>query len=500
MIRKQLIRLLVATLAVAVPLVAVLAFSVSGTGVAQAAPAVFNPAVVDDGGDGSGPCVEGSNTLRCAITYANAHTFTNVRFAPGLPAVLLQTALPTITGEGTWIDGHDLSNGCVCPRIDASLAGSWTGDNGLTISANAVTISNMKIVNIPSGADISIMGGKNNEISHDYLGILPNATQCGGTQATVGVEVANDRAGSGSPSNGTAYIFANTISCHGGSGVEVVNSNYVYVGTQRDNNTSPGNNIGTTANGVGAAGNGYAGVRIAVNSDQVKVTNNQIAYNASGGVIIQDGSNMSVINNRLSANYWGLAISGGITESIEFNKIGTSPDGTSPMPNTHEGIIIYGGSGLYLSANLVAYNGAAGIAVTGNSTHASIGNNEIRNNGGLPIDLGNDGATLNGSRSLPGPNNWLPYPTGTFNGTGFFGNACPNCIVYIFKAIGNPAGPGGGGIVQAIGQADGSGNWQRTTPAGLTGLNASFTATDAGGNTSEMSPQKIYLYLPLIRR
>ena len=496
MTRKQLIRLCTATLAVAV-----LALSVSGTGLARAATCP-QCIVVDDGGD-TGACDPNTYTLhilRCAIIYANTHAGTWIRFAPGLQAVLLQSALPTITGDSTWIDGHDLSNGCVCPRIDGLFASPWTG-NALTINASFVTISNIRIVNIPADADIAVTGGIDTAIAYDYLGLLPTATQCGGqAQSTVGVEVAHLRTGSAGSDHGTAYIYANTISCHGGSGVEVVDSNYVYVGTQRDNNTSPGNNIGTTANGVGAAGNGYAGVRVAVNSDQVKVTNNQIAYNASGGVIIQDGSNMSVINNRLSANYWGLAISGGITESIEFNKIGTSPDGTSPMPNAHEGIIIYGGSGLYLSANLVAYNGAAGIAVLGNNTHAQIGNNEIRNNGGLPIDLGNDGATINGSRSLPGPNNWLPYPTGTFNGTGFFGNACPNCIVYIFKAIGNPAGPGGGGIVQAIGQADGSGNWQRTTPAGLTGLNASFTATDAGGNTSEMSPQKIYLYLPLIRR
>ena len=491
---KQLVRFFAVTLAIAV-----LALSVPGAGMAQAAPGVFNPGLVDDGGDGSAACVQGSNTLRCAITYANTHPFTNIRFASGIVAILLQTALPTISGDGTWIDGS-ISGGCGCPRIDGLLSSSGTGDNGLTISANAVTVSYMTIVNIPSGADISIVAGKNNEISHDFLGIRSNATQCNGTQATAGVEVANDIAGSGSPSNGTAYIFGNVISCHGGSGVEIVGSNYVYVGTQRDNATSTGNNIGATPNGLSAAGNGYAGVRIAVNSNQIRVQNNQIDNNSSGGVIIEESSNVSVIDNGLAANYWGIAVSGGITESIEFNKIGTSPDGSLPRPNLHEGVIVYNFSSVYLSNNLVAYNGAAGIVVLGDQSHALIGNNEIRNNGGLPIDLGQDGATTNGTHVGAGPNNWLPYPYGTYNGTGFFGTACANCIVYIFEAIGNPAGPGGGGIVRAITQADGSGNWQQTTPAGLKGSNVSFTASDAGGNTSEMSPQKIYLFLPLLRR
>ena len=372
--------------------------------------------------------------LRCAIVYANANAFTTIHFTSGLPAVLLQTALPTITGDGTWIDGQDING----PRIDASLAGSWTGNNGLTINASYVTISNIKIVNIPAGgADISIVGGAHTDISNDYLGILPGATQCGGTQSTVGVEVANYLAGSAGNYNGTAYIYANRISCHGGSGIEVVGSNYVYIGVGRDGNTPSGNNIGTTSNGVGAAGNGYAGVRVAVNSDQVTVRNNRIAYNANGGIIV-DGTNINVLFNTLSANYWGLAISGGSTQTIVGNNIGTNLSGTLSLPNTHEGILISGGSGLFLSDNSVAYNGAAGIAVIGNSTHADMQNNNIYRNGGLPIDLGNDGHTPNGLFP-PGPNNWLWYPVVTsFSGSIVLGTACGSCNVYVFQALGNP--------------------------------------------------------------
>ncbi len=485
-----------------VTLLAVILFGVNapvladGPHRAPAAPA--STIVVDDSSDAS-VCTT-SLTLRCAITFANANPGTWIRFAPGLPAVLLQSALPTITGDFTWIDGHDLSNGCVCPRIDALFASSWTGNNGLTINANFVTISNMRIVNIPAGADVSIIGGKDIEISYDLLGILPGATQCSGSQSTVGVDVVNNRAGSaGSNDNGVAYIYANTISCHGGSGVEVVNSNYVYVGMERNDITSFGNNIGTTSDGTRAAGNGYAGVRVAVNSDQVTIRTNLIAHNANGGVTV-DGTNIDVSYNTLSANYWGLAISGGSTQSIIGNNIGTSADGLLPWPNAHEGILISGGSGLFLSDNLVAYNRAAGIAVIGNSTQALLENSEIYRNGGLPIDLGDDGATINGSHGSTGPNHWLEYPIVTaFSGSLVQGTTCPSCAVYIFKAIGNPAAPGGGGILQTNTWANSSGQWSVNLPSGLTRLDVTFTTFDAGGNSSEMSPRP-QVFLPLISR
>ena len=464
--------------------------------VAQAAPA--NTTVVVDDSSDSASC-SGSTTLRCAITFANANPFTNIRFAPGLAAVLLTGPLPTITGDGTWIDGHDISNGCVCPRLDGAFWGDVTG-NVLTINASYVTISNIIVVNTPSGgADIAIIGGTHNDISSDDLGLRPGATQCPAFASTVGVEVVGDNTGSAGNYNGVAYIYGDTISCHGGSGVEVVSSNYVYVGTQRDGTTPSGNNIGTTSDGTGAAGNGYAGVRVA-NSDQVTIRSNLIAHNANGGVTV-DGTNVDVSFNTLSANYWGLAIAGGMTDTIIGNTVGKSADGLSALPNTHEGIFISGGTGLFFSDNVVANNGGAGIAVIGNATQALIENNNIANNGGLPIDLGDDGATPNGSKFPPGPNAWLPYPVVTAaSGNLIQGTACPNCAVYIYRAIGNPAQPRGGGVFLSINTfANGSGQWSATLPAGVTAADISLTAFNPAGDSSEMSPRP-QMFLPLIER
>jgi parallel beta-helix repeat protein len=463
---------------------------------AQAAPA-STPIVVDDGSDVT-PC-SGFYTLRCAIVYANAHSFTSIRFAPGLPAVLLNSPLPTITGAGTWIDGHDLSNGCVCPRLDGAFWSGATG-NALTINASYVTISNMRIVNIPSaGEDISIIGGKDIEVSYDDLGILPGATQCPAFASTIGVGVAGDNAGSAGPANGVAYIYGDTISCHGGSGVEVVASNYVYVGMQRDGTTTLGNNIGTTSDGTRAAGNGYDGVRVAVNSDQVTIRANRIAYNANGGVTVA-GTHVDVSFNTLSGNFWGLALGGGSTLTIIGNKIGTSADGLTALPNRHEGILISGGDHAFLSDNVVANNGGAGIAVTGNTTQALIENNNISNNGGLPIDLGDDGPTRNGQHFPPGPNNWQAYPVVTAaSGSLIQGTACPSCAVYIYRAIGNPAQPRGGGHFLTNTFANGFGQWGVTLPPGVTSADITLTAFNAAGDSSEMSPRP-QLLLPLLWR
>jgi Periplasmic copper-binding protein (NosD) len=452
--------------------------------------------VVNDGSDTS-PCAAGTFTLRCAINYANANPGTAIRFAPGLPAVLPQNALPTITGNFTWIDGHDINNGCVCVRIDGLF---MTTGNGLTINASYVTISNLKIVNIPGDSeDISIAGGKDIEVSYDQLGILPTATQCNALSSVVGVGVAGDNLGSAGNDNGVAYIFGNTISCHAGSGVEIVNSNYVYVGMGRQG-AILGNNIGTTSDGLHAAGNGYAGVRVAANSDQITIRSNLIAYNSIGGIQVE-GSNINVTYNTLAANGGpGLALAGGSTQLVIGNKIGTSADGLLSSPNKQEGILITGGTGIFLSDNLVAYNGKAGIAITGNSTHALIQNNDIRSNGGLPIDLGNNGATLNGTNLPPGPNNWLAYPVVTaFSGSLVQGTACVNCAIYIFTASGNPAAPGGGGTFLTNTWANAFGQWSVTLPIGLNRLDVTMTASDAGNNSSEMSP-RLQIFLPRVAR
>lgn len=170
------------------------------------------------------------------------------------------------------------------------------------------------------------------------------------------------------------------------------------------------NRIGTDQAGQSALGNGLAGIQINGSPD------NQIgAFGAGGG-------------NLLSGNLWGLRLSGAnSTGNLVFgNLIGTDLSGTGPLGNGAHGIRIdSGASGNTISdgvphnvvdpdavGNTIAYNGQDGIAIFGdNSTQNVIYGNRIFANGGLGIDLGNDGVTPNDPGDVDtGPNSLQNFP------------------------------------------------------------------------------------------
>ena len=107
---------------------------------------------------------------------------------------------------------------------------------------------------------------------------------------------------------------------------------------------------------------------------------------------------------------------------IEGNLIGTDPHRDEPPANTGPGVEIVNGSSNNSSAarppgagNTIAFNGGAGVVVGSYSGDQAIGNailsNSIYGNGGLGIDLGDDGVTLNtpgGPHS--GPNDLQNFP------------------------------------------------------------------------------------------
>ena len=446
--------------------------------------------VVDDSGDDA-TCA-GFYNLRCAINYANANPSTSIRFAPGLPAVLLLGSLPTITGDGTWIDGHDINGGCACPRIDGAF---WTGPSGnaMTINASYVTISNLRFVRIPpaiSNADVAIMGGKDIAIAFDYLGLLPGATQCAVSDAGAGVSITGDGSGASGADNGAAYIYGSTIGCHNLAGVYALQSGYVTVGTDRAGN-SFGDLIGIADDGVHAAGNGI-GVYADHQADNMTIRNNRIGYSSLYGVYSSTAASTSLLYNEISNNASvGVNFLYGNSHLVIGNKIGTTSDGLASAPNGSIGVAFSDvGTGTVVTDNLVAYNRGAGMEVQGQS-HVAIENNDIYANASIPIDLGNDGFSPNGLHFPPGPNDWLPYPVITNGSTNLItGTACVNCIVYIFKAIGDPSRPGGGGKFVTNVFASSSGAWVATLPTGMTRDDVALTAGSSGG-TSEMSPRDV---------
>jgi CSLREA domain-containing protein len=252
-----------------------------------------------------------------------------------------------------------------------------------------------------------------------------------------------------------------------------------------------GNYIGLGDNGTTAIPNGYAGVA---------VFNSNANYISSNGTVtaaqfISANTREGIYTSNVGAVWVNAMTYIGVAADL-ISARGNGLEGIKLDDNTTNGRIYPG---------KVMYNGLAGIAVVGDS---STGNDIVpvisAYNGGLAIDLGNDGFTSNGSHTPPpGPENWMEYPTvNMMGGDGFSGIACANCFVDIYRAIGTPNASGGGGtkILSVMASADGDFNF--TFPYGVQAI--TMKACSLTYNCSEFSPKvnnpHRYLFLPLVKK
>jgi parallel beta-helix repeat protein len=279
----------------------------------------------------------------------------------------------------------------------------------------------------------------------------------------------------GSSSDASLY---NVISGNGGSGIGLDSGAH--------HNLIDGNLIGIGTNGT-AVPNGLAGIAVVGG-----------AYNNDIGSEVE-GPAQVIAGNQREGIYIGGANSNHVHKSNFVGLLGIS---LVARGNGREGILIKDGANNVVEG-YYANNGLAGIAIEGD---ASTGNllipYNIGNNGRLPIDLGNDGVTPNGSHTGAGPNHWQPYPvvTGVSEST-LFGATCSNCYVVIYQATGNPAVNRGGGIRSTMVIADASGIWTYPLPDGTHRGSFSFIACTGmiTGDCSEMSPRPA-VYIPLAKK
>ncbi len=286
------------------------------------------------------------------------------------------------------------------------------------------------------------------------------------------------------------------------------------------------NHIGTDVGRNWISGNTYCGVRLDTGAHDNVLENNYIGTNMAGtaavpnsaaGVAVSDSSST---NNFIGTSQAGVyqIISGNTREGIyiedaggtfigQATYIGVASDRLAALGNGLQGVMLNNATDTSVFATVIAYNGGAGVAVVGNSATGNSIRPQgiIRSNGGLPVDLGNDGPTPNDpGDSDSGPNGLLNYPVITGgSGSAVSGTACNNCTVFIYRAIGNPAAVGGGGEYAQEVTADASGNWNATLSSGLTPANITMMACESPcfftGSTSEMSPVTVYeVFLPLV--
>jgi len=310
-------------------------------------------------------------------------------------------------------------------------------------------------------------------------GATPN-TLAKGTNAKLLIELEGSKLST--PHHGLAIGASNStikglvINRFGNSGINITdNPSPTPVG-----NRIEGNFIGTDPSGTqDLPGNGDDGITIDdSSSNKVGGTSlasrNLISGNTDGGVYISSGN------------------------QVRGNLIGTKKDGITPLGDgTNGGVRIEGMSSI-VAGNTIASNLGAGVAVVGVNGNRIL-SNSIFANGGLGIDLYEDGPTANDTGDADaGPNDLQNKPiiTSAKNADGKTAvrgklNSSPH-RTFVVQLFSNPSGADEGKVFigQKSVETDGSGNVTFAfSPAQRVALGRTITATatSPAGDTSEFS-------------
>jgi hypothetical protein len=379
------------------------------------------------------------------------------------------------TGQTAWPNQH---NGILVSNT-----------SGWTIGAHVPAAGNLISGNKHDGVEIIGLGSSGIVVLGNRIG-----TNAAGTAAVPnqGNGVHLDKGANNNVIGGTGTTDGNLISSNVLDGV--------LIGINHDQgNQVLGNRIGTDVSGLQALGNGQNGVELF-----------QSGHNAIGG-------NAAGAGNLISGNKQdGVRIAAGSGNQVEGNLIGTDATGQAALGNTGHGVWISQGAlnntigGTDAGApNTIAFNGKAGVAVGDAATTGNaILSDSIFSNGGLGIDLGDDGVTANTPGGPhQGPNDLQNTPViqdvragsvATFIDLTL--NSTPNSTftIQLFASTTPDASGFGQGktlLTTITVNTDGSGNIKGPSgsfigvqiPQNLAGLYLSATATDSANNTSEFS-------------
>jgi hypothetical protein len=369
-----------------------------------------------------------------------------ISFAPSVSRIDLGVPLPALTDAGTTILGDVATAN---PRIDAALLSSG---HTFTINGNRIDIAFLTIVNgAPTWDDIYVQGGTGAQIWGNHIGAVGSAENCSSDGVTrfadVGVYVGPLASGSAGTGNGAAYI---------------------------------------NATGNGAIPNGEAGVAIRNHADYT-------AIGDESDPVYISGNQRQGIYARDSAHLYVESATVGVISGTTLAELGNHREGIKLDSGVTDSVIY---------PSVVANSGNAGITTLATNL---IVPEMVFDNGWLPVDLGDNGRTLNDAADhCLGPDGWLDYPELTIvHGQVIGGLACPGTLVYVYQAIGNPAAKGGGGsLLGASEPADISGSWVYTLPASVRPVDVALLAAGPAGSSigsSEMSPH-MQVLMPLIQR
>ena len=487
-------------------------FNIPGSG-----PHIIQPA--------SGPLVIASPTDGVVIDgYTQSGASPATTNDPAVLKIQLDGSLAAGFGDGIVV----WASGCVI----RGLAINNFDQNGLILFGNAAGGGEHIVEGNYIGIDVSGISGNGNGLGI-FVGGSSNST-IGGTGPAArniisgndssGVEIRGEEAtgnliignfiglnatGTDTISNGSHGVHiwgcpGNTVGGDSPDERNIISGNWetgvqIFGDSTCAGNVIAGNYIGTDPGGNNKFGNGIAGITIWSAHD-----------NTIGGSDPGDG-------NVIVDNFMGVWLSDATDTQVEGNWIGTTSSNTDTLGNSWYGVWIDGGinntiGGLSAGAgNTIAWNESCGVVIDSTAYQNRIVHNSIYSNGGLGVDLGDDGITLNDPLDIDfGGNQSQNFPVLTSIGGGAGSiivegtlNSVPNTFYHVEFFNGptrDPSGYGEGrsyfGYTEI--DTDGTGYASFTVELPLAaseGIFISSTATDPDGNTSEFSPAVYYMTL-----
>ena len=513
-------------------------FAIPGTGVpniALASPLAVTSIVTINGATQAAGAVEigGGGTVDGGLLLSGGSSTVSGLVLNGFVTYGIQLATAggnTVTGcivgldpTGTMKVGADMVRGIWVNGSPGNTIGGTTKGTGNVVSGNA------------NGIAIENDGSTGNTVQGNVIGLGSDGSIIQNSKSGVRIALGATATivGSTSP-NGTGrnLISGNVIGVSlrdAASQSNKVEGNYIgtdATGTEaRPNGTgiliseANGNNIGGQPTGSGNVVSGNTGVGIDVQGviqGGNKIYGNLVGTTAAGTAPLPNASGIRLLNctaaNHVGTSGGGNVISGNTGNGVNINKsnnqfvqgnvIGTTRDGSKPIPNGLNGVQVVGsdttiGGGV---PNLIASNTQSGVLIMSGVGNTITGN-QIQDNGGRGIDLGGNGFLPNVPHDADtGPNDLQNFPDltplvplsatsipGTLDSTPttpftveVFSNAdCPN---------GNGQGETSLGTVPVTTDALGHASFSLTLTDPLAaGLILTATATAPDGSTSEFS-------------
>jgi uncharacterized repeat protein (TIGR01451 family)/CSLREA domain-containing protein len=447
----------------------------------------------------------GGNTVLC--NYIGTDVTGTVALGGSL-GIGLQSSNNTIGGTGPGAGNLISGNGT---GIEISPFGAGSSITGTVIQGNLIGTDRTGTLDLGNnGSGIQIFGTAGGAGS-------VTGTQVGGTAPGAGNVVSGNGRGI-SLTGGSAQVLGNYVGTDV-SGTQPLGNAEAGVRLEPD---AQGNIVGgataaarnvISANGLGG---GTGGVSV-LGGDGNQIRGNYVGTDVSGqaalgnstGVVVWNAAASNVIDaNLISGNTSGgvqITQAGATGNQLTANLIGLAADGSSALANGGPGVSVDAGAagntiGRAGAGNEIAHNAGPGVRVfVASSVQNRITENSIHDNGALGIDLAADGVTANDAGDADaGPNGLQNFPVLT--GASVSGGATtvtgsldsdaggPFQLEFFANATCDGSGHGEGESFLGAVTLAGDGPFAAALPAALpTGHVVTATATDANGNTSELS-------------